>query len=69
MPVMSLQMAKPDFLVIGLSNGQFCGWNLAANSFDQLQAHGSSVNALHFADKMLISGAANDIQVRETDGF
>jgi hypothetical protein len=35
-PVLTLQMTKPDFLVIGLSNGQFSGWNLSQNSFDNL---------------------------------
>ena len=60
-PVHSLQMTKPDFLVIGLNNGLFSGWNLAHNSFDDLQAHSTPVQALHLFEKFLISGATQEI--------
>jgi len=54
-------MTKPDFLVIGLNNGLFSGWNLAKNSFDDLQAHSTPVQALHLFEKFLISGATQEI--------
>jgi hypothetical protein len=32
-------MANPSFLLIGLENGNFAGWNLGNNTLDALSAH------------------------------
>ena len=34
-----MQMTNPTFLLIGLENGHFAGWNLTTNSLDYLPAH------------------------------
>ena len=36
---LSLQLMNPTFLIIGLENGSYHGWNLASNSFDSIIAH------------------------------
>lgn len=61
MPITTLQMTSETFLVIGLENGTFSGWNLVSNAFDILQAHQSPVRSLILHDKFLISGDATDI--------
>lgn len=64
-----MKLANPSLLVIGLANGTFQGWNLSANSVDSLQAHQAAVHSLHMHDKWLISGALNEIAVRDTASF
>ena len=46
-PVISLKMMSETFLVVGLQNGSFQGWNLSLNSFDVLPAHPQSVTSMH----------------------
>jgi len=41
-----MQLASPVFLIIGLANGQFRGWNISANSFDYVQHHTVAVTAM-----------------------
>ena len=39
MPVLSLKMTSPSFLVIGMNDGTFTGWDLNSNNVNSLQAH------------------------------
>ena len=38
-PITCMELTSPTFLVMGLGDGRFCGWNLATNSFDYIIAH------------------------------
>jgi hypothetical protein len=41
-----MQLSNPVFLVIGLFDGRFCGWNLQNNTFDYLPAHNCAVTVM-----------------------
>lgn len=53
---LSLQMLNPTFLIIGLENGTYHGWNLANNAFDSILAHQKGVTAITKVDNFLLSG-------------
>lgn len=44
-----MQLSSPVFLVIGLHDGRFCGWNLQSNTFDYMLAHSHPVTAMSSA--------------------
>jgi len=55
-------MANPSFLLIGLDNGSFAGWNLGNNTLDALSAHqgpNSGIIYLQKFDNFVISGDRN----------
>ena len=60
-----MQMSSPVFLVIGLADGRFCGWNLQNNTFDYMAAHNSAVTAMSTAiisnQLYLMSGDSNGV--------
>lgn len=68
--VNTLKMTSETFLIIGLQNGTFQGWNLEKNSFDTLPAHTQSVTALHKHANFLVSGdATGEIKVWDVSNF
>ena len=59
-------MASETFLIVGLQNGTFQGWNLTTNSFDGMAAHAQSVTALTKYQNYLLSGSSDgEIKVRD----
>jgi hypothetical protein len=59
-------MMSPTFLIIGLENGTYHGWNLSNNSFDSIPAHTKGVTTLTKFENFLISGdREGNIQIRD----
>ena len=64
MPVTSLKLTSETFLIVGLQNGNFQGWNLTDNGISTLPAHPQSVDSLFKHHNYLISGdAGGEIKV------
>ena len=70
-PITSLCMTSETFLVAGLYNGTFQGWNLTTNSIDVLTAHTQAVTSLYNHQNYIISGSTDgEIKVRDiANGF
>ena len=63
-------MATDSFLIAGLENGQFLGWNLANNGQDMLSAHQNAVTCLKKHGGFLISGDSfGNVHVRDTQQY
>lgn len=61
-----MQMANPNFLVIGLDSGSFIGWNLLENSLPQIEAHkkGGIITMKKFGDYLISGDRSGFVQVR-----
>ena len=65
-----MQLTSPTFIVAGLSNGCFAGWNLQTNQMDEFKAHEYPVTSLHLHQTFLVSGDSNGIvKVFDTSNF
>ena len=65
-----MELTSPTFLVMGLGDGRFCGWNLSTNSFDYIIAHQSPVTAMIFSPNLLLSGdSTGKIKIYDTTSF
>ena len=68
--ITSLCMTSDTFLVIGLQNGSFMGWNLSQNTFDGIPAHSQAVTAMYKHLNFLVSGdAAGEIKIRDCENY
>lgn len=59
--VLCLQMTSPTFLVAGLLDGSFAGWNLENNQFNVFKAHDFAVTSLHQHQTFLVSGDSSGV--------
>ena len=55
----NMKLVNPSFLLIGLDNGSFAGWNPSTNGVDYLPAHqgaNSSITTLNIFEQFAFSG-------------
>jgi len=65
-----MELTSPTFIVMGLGDGRFCGWNIATNSFDYIIAHQSPVTAMTFSPNLLLSGdSTGKIKIYDTTNY
>jgi hypothetical protein len=56
-PGLNLTKLQDTFMLCGLENGSYHGWNLSNNSFDSILAHkNGGVTAVAKKDNFLLSG-------------
>ena len=55
-----MQLVSPDFLVAGLDNGCYLGWNLTTNRPDVIEAHkNGGIMTLRKYNDFILSGDRN----------
>jgi WD40 repeat protein len=59
--VLCMQLTSPTYLVVGLSDGTFAGWDLQSDQISILPAHNSPITSIMLHDQFLVSGDASGI--------
>jgi WD40 repeat protein len=54
-------MTSPTFLIAGLDNGGFCGWDLTTNTFNEIKPHNAPITCLSVFRTYLLSGDASGV--------
>ncbi|CDW76594.1 UNKNOWN [Stylonychia lemnae] len=64
---LQMQLVSQDFLVVGLDNGCYTGWNLLTNGLDKIEAHknGRVMTLKKFNDFLLSGDSSGFIQIRQ----